>query len=91
MNLICDVYKGSKTLDLYIYVSRSDGLKRVPTALMDKFGEPKLALSFMLTEDKKLAREDPKKVLAAIKESGFYLQLPPQTYPKSQPTAIDQS
>tara|TARA_R110002110_G_scaffold76460_7_gene201466 strand:+ start:597 stop:854 length:258 start_codon:yes stop_codon:yes gene_type:complete len=83
MILICDVYKSSKTLDLYLYVDRKEGFERVPEALLDKFGEPKLSLSFTLNEERKLAREDPKKVMAAIKDSGFYLQLPPQKYPRS--------
>jgi uncharacterized protein YcgL (UPF0745 family) len=82
MSLICDVYKGSKADAMYLYVSRADGLEKVPEALMTKFGEPKLAVSFMLDTERKLAKEDPEKVLAAIKDSGFFLQMPPQKYPK---------
>lgn len=80
MKMFCDVYKGTKREGLYIYVNRDEGLDRVPQDLMKKFGEPSLALSFVLTAERRLAKEDPEKVLAAINDNGFYLQLPPQEH-----------
>lgn len=76
--ILCDVYKGTKKDGLYIYVDRSVGLSQVPSELMSRFGEPELALSFKLTPDRPLAKEDPVKVIEAIQEAGFFLQLPPQ-------------
>ncbi len=76
--IFCDVYKGTKKEGLYIYVDRTVGLSKVPEELLGRFGEPKLALSFKLTADRSLAKEDPVKVIEAIGEAGFYLQLPPQ-------------
>ncbi len=75
--LFCDVYKGTKREGLYIYVKREEGLDRVPEALLEKFGEPTLALSFELTGRQSLAKEDPAKVIEALDQNGFYLQLPP--------------
>jgi hypothetical protein len=75
--ILCDVYKGTKREGLYIYVDRSVGLKEVPDALLSRFGTPQLALSFKLTIDRPLAKEDPEKVIEAIRENGFFLQLPP--------------
>lgn len=75
--LFCDVYKGSRREGLYIYVNRTEGLSRVPTGLLDKFGEPELALSFELKKDRPLAKEDPEKVIEAIATSGYFLQMPP--------------
>lgn len=77
---LCNVYKSAKTNDVYLYVARDEGLLRVPGALLEKFGEPELALTIDLHPSRRLAREDPVKVIAAIDENGFYLQLPPQPY-----------
>src|SRR5690554_7843529 len=75
--ILCDVYKSPKKPETYLYVSREDQLTRVPEALLETFGKPERALIIVLTEDKKLARVEAKKVMAALKEQGFYLQMPP--------------
>ena len=77
MKQICDVYKSPRIDNMYLYVRHEDALSRVPEALMEKFGEAELALSFMLTEDRRLAREDPEVVLKNLEENGYHLQLPP--------------
>lgn len=78
--ILCDVYKGSKQPDLYVYVDRAQGLERVPEPLLKKMGEAKVALSFKLSADRRLAKEDPVKVIEAIRESGYFLQMPPQQF-----------
>jgi len=75
--MICEIFRSPKEEGMYLYVEKSVGLKNVPELLMEKFGRPAAGMALLLTEDKKLARADAKKVLAAIKENGFYLQLPP--------------
>lgn len=75
--ILCDVYKSPKKSEAYVYVTRQDGLSRVPEALLETFGTPKLALTFMLSEEKKLARVDSIKVLEAMSNQGFFLQMPP--------------
>ena len=77
MKTICDVYKSIKQPDLYLYVSRKDGLDRVPPELLDKFGEATLALTFVLNEGRKLAREDSQKVSENLINQGYHLQIPP--------------
>jgi len=72
----CDVYKSSRLPEYYIYVDRKDGLQKVPEELMDRFGEPELALSFTLTPDRKLAREKAARVLESILNRGYHLQMP---------------
>jgi uncharacterized protein YcgL (UPF0745 family) len=42
------------------------------------FGTPEFALEFELTPERRLAREDPRQVLANLHERGFHLQMPPQ-------------
>lgn len=76
--LICDVYKSPKKPELYLYVAKAEGLSRVPELLLEPFGQPKHCLTMVLTPERQLARTSGEKVLAAINEQGFYLQLPPQ-------------
>ena len=77
MDIQCEVYKSSHKENLYLYVDKSEGLDRVPAELMKQFGEPTLALSFVLTEERNLAKEDPKLVISNIADQGYHLQLPP--------------
>lgn len=76
----CDIYKGSKKDEMYLYVPRDIGLKNVPESLLASFGEPKLAISIVLTPAQKLARVDSTTVINALQEQGFYLQLPPASW-----------
>ena len=62
---------------MYLYVDHQEDLDRIPEPLMQRFGKPKLAMTLALSLDKKLARADIAKVLEAIREQGYYLQLPP--------------
>lgn len=75
--VLCDVYKSRKMDEAYLYVSRKDGLSRVPEALLATFGKPELALTLMLSAEKKLARAEAARVLEKMNEQGFYLQVPP--------------
>ena len=62
---------------MYIYVDRSYKLEEMPEALKAVFGEPIHVLDMILTPEKKLARVSAEKVLVAIAEKDFYLQMPP--------------
>nr|WP_208020273.1 YcgL domain-containing protein [Pseudoteredinibacter isoporae] len=75
--MICEIFRSPKEEGLYLYVDKSKGLVDVPEALLEKFGTPKPAMTMLLDEGRKLAKADSKKVLAAIEEHGYYLQLPP--------------
>jgi uncharacterized protein YcgL (UPF0745 family) len=75
--IICSVYRSPKKEGMYLYVAKSDGLGRVPEALLNQFGKPELAMTMALSADKKLARAEADKVLADIDSQGFYLQMPP--------------
>ncbi len=79
MLTICDVYKSEDKPEVYIYVSRQEGLKQVPSELLENFGKPKLALSFMLTPDRKLVKEDIREVARNLSKQGYHLQMPPIT------------
>ncbi|ARU87967.1 YcgL domain-containing protein [Pseudomonas sp. M30-35] len=78
MKRICNIYKSSKRNEMYLYVLKSDELKRVPESLMTAFGTPTLAFSMILTPERALAREDIHQVLENLENQGYHLQMPPQ-------------
>lgn len=75
--VLCNVYKSNREADLYLYVAREDGTARVPDPLLLRFGEPLLVLTLEISAERKLAQADASKILAAIADKGYYLQLPP--------------
>ncbi|MDR0780838.1 MAG: YcgL domain-containing protein [Pseudomonadales bacterium] len=80
-NVLCTVYGSRHEADLYLYVERREGLARVPEALLARFGPPREVLTFALHPTRTLARAKAVDVLAAIRERGYYLQLPPDKFP----------
>lgn len=76
--LLCTIYRSSKIDEMYLYVDRKEDLARVPEALLARFGRPEPAMTLLLNEDRKLARADVAKVMASVRDQGFYLQMPPE-------------
>jgi uncharacterized protein len=74
---ICSIYKSPRKDGMYLYVLKSDGLKRVPEALLSAFGPPALAFEMILTPQRVLAREDIHAVLENLDKQGYHLQMPP--------------
>jgi uncharacterized protein YcgL (UPF0745 family) len=62
---------------MYLYVSKQEGLERVPETLLQQFGEPEPVMLLNLDGRRKLARADADKVREQIREQGYYLQMPP--------------
>ncbi len=77
MKKICSVYRSSREEGMYLYVEKTTGLEEVPSELLSRFGKAELAMTLVLTPEKKLARADVQRVLAMIEEKGYYLQMPP--------------
>ncbi|MEH6447166.1 MAG: YcgL domain-containing protein [Oleispira sp.] len=75
--LLCNIYKSRRKEETYLYVSLADDLSRVPEVLLETFGRPELVTKMIITPERKLARADAEKVMASIREKGFYLQMPP--------------
>lgn len=78
--ILCDIYKGDKKSEMYLYVPSDKGVKDVPEALLQSFGLLELVMKLKLTKTRKLARVDVVKVLEDIQQNGFYLQVPPSTW-----------
>lgn len=75
--LICQIFRSPKEEGMYLYVEKAKGLSEVPEALLELFGKPQAALVLLLDKDRSLVGADAEKVLAAISDRGFYLQMPP--------------
>ncbi|MDH1263248.1 MULTISPECIES: YcgL domain-containing protein [unclassified Pseudomonas] len=77
MKRICSIYKSPRKNEMYLYVLKSDALKRVPENLLAAFGPPIHTFDMVLTPERQLAREDIAKVLANLDGQGYHLQMPP--------------
>ena len=75
--LLCAVYKSEKMDYMYLYVHKQEGFGRVPQDLLNTFGKPVHALTFVLEPGRRLAREDADQVLENIRNHGYHLQFPP--------------
>lgn len=75
--MLCAVYKSSRKADTYLFVKKRDYFDDVPVALMDMFGVPQLVMVFPIAKRESLGMADIDKVRAAMKENGYYLQIPP--------------
>lgn len=78
MKLIVSVYRSKRKEGMYLYVEKSEGLETLPEPLLKQFGVPEHAMVLVLTPEKKLANADVEKVMQAVKNEGFYLQMPPR-------------
>jgi uncharacterized protein YcgL (UPF0745 family) len=72
------IYKSLKKDYLYLYLVNRDDFSKVPEELLNNFGKLEFVMELELTEDKKLAKENAKKVIESLNTRGFFIQLPPQ-------------
>lgn len=77
MKRICSIYKSPRKNEMYLYVLKSDALKRVPETLLAAFGAPLHTFDMVLSPERQLAREDIHKVLDNLEQQGYHLQMPP--------------
>jgi len=77
--MLCQIFKSKRNPEMYLYVEKTNGLKDIPAALLQRFGEPEALMIVLLDANKKLARANCVQVLQEITDNGFYLQMPPTT------------
>ncbi|WP_338490076.1 YcgL domain-containing protein [Erwinia aphidicola] len=75
--MFCVIYRSPQRDQTYLYVEKKDDFSRVPEALLKGFGKPQLAMLLPLDGSKKLVGADIEKVKVALRDEGFYLQMPP--------------
>lgn len=71
------IFKGNREQQLYVYVPWGSGEENIPDELRKRMGLLTEVMTLKISPDKKLARAKAANVLKAIKENGYYLQLPP--------------
>ncbi|MCK7596048.1 YcgL domain-containing protein [Microbulbifer sp. CAU 1566] len=74
---LCDIYRSPREAEMYLYVDKAQGMARVPEKLQSLFGKPVHVTTLLLTPKRKLARADVEKVMNALRDQGYYLQMPP--------------
>lgn len=77
MKVLCDVYKSLSKPDYYLYVGHDDDLSELPQNLLTYFGKTERAMTLELHEGRRLAAATATDVLRALREKGYYLQMPP--------------
>lgn len=75
--MLCAVYKSPKKSETYLYVLKRDDFSPVPEQLLTTFGTPTLVTMINLAKREKLAIANLDKLIIALNDQGFYLQLPP--------------
>ena len=77
MKLLCSIYRSPRKQGMYLYVPREKGISDVPEPLLKLFGKPEHSMDMVLSEQRKLAREDIHQVLENLQNQGYHLQMPP--------------
>ncbi len=66
---------------MYLYLSAEDAFDVLSDELLSSFGTPEFVLSLELNTTRKLARVETSKVITALQQDGYFLQLPPDLKP----------
>jgi len=75
--MLTSVYRSSNKDHMYLYITTKDDFSEVPDELMKLFGRPEFSMLVNLSKRKKLARVELSLVTQALKDQGYYLQMPP--------------
>ena len=81
----CFIYKSLKKDELYLYLDKKDDFSALPEALLQSFGKLSFVMELELSPQRKLAREDVEKVIAGLRNKGFFVQMPPTIVPSALP------
>lgn len=73
----CDVYKSPKMSLAYLYLERGADPQFLPDELLASFGEPEWVLDVVLDAQRKLAMVAAEDVIKAVRDLGYFLQMPP--------------
>ena len=77
----CFIYKSNKKKELYLYIDKQDDFSNIPEAILRIIGAPLFVMELDITPERQLAREKASDVIRGIEENGFFIQMPPSTYP----------
>ena len=72
----CNIYKGKRKDDHYLFMPITSSLEELPGAILQILGDIELVMKLDITADTRLAQSDARTILDTISEKGFYIQLP---------------
>jgi len=70
------IYRSSVKEGLYVYLGEDTRLESLPAPVMKQLGVPEKAMEFDLHASRKLPNADSAEVIEAVKNQGFYVQMP---------------
>ncbi len=73
----CTVYRSRRKRETYLFLPRDADPRDLPDELLALVGRLEPVMELELTPERRLARADVRTVMAALRETGYYLQLPP--------------
>lgn len=74
----CAVYKTHKRNGVYLFVKEKGCFSDVPKALLDQLGSLELVMVLPFVSQKKLVKTDPKTLINALNNTGYFLQISDQ-------------
>lgn len=74
----CIVYRCSRQPEMYLYLEVSRRIGDIPGALMDRLGRLSEVMRLSLNPQRRLARVEVTQVIAALRDRGFFVQMPPE-------------
>ncbi len=74
--MYCAVYRSRRKDDAYLFLTQRGRFDHVPPGLMAIVGEPEHVMDLVLSPGRALARENVLEVMRALKEQGWFLQMP---------------
>ena len=77
MTPICTVFRSSLKEGMYLYLPQGGDFEALPEVLRQRFGKPVKVMDLVLKPQRKLARVDRDKLIKALQNPGWYLQMPP--------------
>lgn len=73
------IYRCSAKQDMYIYLAEKDHFDCIPDELNKSLGTLTFVMELQLDQQRKLAKENPQKVINNLQQQGFHLQMPSDT------------
>ncbi len=73
----CTVYRSRRKRETYLFLPRDADPRDLPDELLALVGRLEAVMDLELTPERRLVRADARTVMAALREKGYYLQLPP--------------
>lgn len=90
-SLHCYIYKSLRKPETYLFVLKENDFSRVPQALLQALGNVEQVMDIELMPERKLARGNAREIMEALKQDGFYLQLPPNKKPEAIGPPLDEN